>query len=95
MLAILLVLSVLLFLFLKNIYQRRLRQKEIEKLRTENDVIKLNAFIEGEEKERTRLSQELHDGINGDLAGLKFLMTAMTANPDTIDQKTFKESLKL
>lgn len=44
-----------------------LKQKN-EKLKSVQALSRLEAQIEGEERERTRLSQELHDGVNSSLA---------------------------
>lgn len=40
-------------------------------------IIYLNAMIQGEEKERTRIALDLHDGIGGILAGLKMHFNAI------------------
>ncbi len=55
-----------LILFVRN--QRLTSRKEIERLQ---------AVIEGEEKERGRLSRELHDGVNSSLAATKSYLQAM------------------
>lgn len=53
--------------------QRQLvKNKEIENLKAQKAVTKLESLIEGEEKERSRLAQDLHDGINGDLSVIKY-----------------------
>jgi signal transduction histidine kinase/Flp pilus assembly protein TadD len=56
--------------------QRQLvKNKEIEHLKAQKAVTKLESLIEGEEKERKRLAQDLHDGINGDLSVIKYKIT--------------------
>lgn len=66
----------LLFIGLGSWYTIRQRQlvknKEIENLKSQKAVTKLESLIEGEEKERKRLAQDLHDGINGDLSVIKY-----------------------
>jgi signal transduction histidine kinase len=71
--------SLLSFAFYRSI--RNKHQLQAEKLRTfeqEKDLLKkqeaisvMQALIEGEERERRRISQELHDGIGGRLAALQ------------------------
>ncbi len=48
-----------------------LQKKEMEQLQIKNELIAFEAMIEGEEKERTRLSRELHDGIGALLMNIK------------------------
>ncbi len=57
--------------------KQNLKAQEIKRLKIENDLAKLDAIIEGEEKERKRLAQDLHDGINGNLAALKYKMSSI------------------
>ncbi|MGB0870823.1 MAG: tetratricopeptide repeat-containing sensor histidine kinase [Flavobacteriales bacterium] len=72
----LLLLIVIILLLSK--YRQALKNKEIEKLNIKNKVIQLNALIEGEEKERKRIAQDLHDGISGDLSAVKYKIDAFT-----------------
>ncbi len=60
-------------------YRQRQRTKsnEITALKAQQDVVKLQSLIQGEEKERVRLAQDLHDGINGDLAVIKYKITSL------------------
>lgn len=44
---------------------------QITKHKHQQEISKLQGLIEGEEAERTRLAQDLHDGIAGDLAAIK------------------------
>jgi len=37
----------------------------------------LEALIDGEEKERKRIAQELHDGLNGDLSAIKYRLSTL------------------
>lgn len=48
------------------LHQQQLKQKE-----SEQQLLTFNAMLEGQEKERTRLSRDLHDGLGGTLAGIK------------------------
>lgn len=48
-------------------------------------VGKLEALMSGEENERSRIAQELHDGVNGELAAIKFRLSAM-------EERTIPES---
>lgn len=59
----------------------RQRQKRMEQqlvtIEREQEVRTLESLMEGEEKERFRIAKELHDGVNGDLAAIKFKLTSL------------------
>lgn len=55
----------------KKVVQLRIRLHD-EALRRQQEVF--DALQEGQEKERTRLSQELHDGVGAKLSGLKMTL---------------------
>lgn len=66
--------SIGIWLFYKQ--KQKLKTKEIEALKIQQELSKLEALIEGEEKERKRIAQDLHDGINGDLSVIKYKITS-------------------
>ncbi|NHN24503.1 sensor histidine kinase [Flavobacterium jejuense] len=72
----------------ESIKQKNDRLKAQHKL----EITKLNALIEGEENERNRIAQDLHDGINGDLSAIKFQLMAFKnklandVNHDNLDK---------
>jgi two-component system NarL family sensor kinase len=41
------------------------------------EIAKLEALIDGEENERRRIAQELHDGLNGDLSAIKYRLSTL------------------
>ncbi len=51
----------------KNIIQK----SEIEQLKKEKKVLTMNAMIEGQEAERSRIAKDLHDGLGGLLSTVK------------------------
>lgn len=70
--------SLSIWLFFKQ--KQNIKNKEIITLQQQKDITKLQALIEGEEKERIRLAQDLHDGINGDLSSIKFQLSSVDIN---------------
>ncbi|MEL7003103.1 MAG: sensor histidine kinase [Bacteroidota bacterium] len=81
--------SFLLILFIGFYFYFRQRQKarskEILVLKREQEIIRLEALIKGEEKERYRLARDLHDGINGDLSVIKYKRTSI--NPELLSEQ--------
>ncbi|WP_272149430.1 sensor histidine kinase [Tenacibaculum aiptasiae] len=71
--------SVITYLNLKNSRKKRLlaeQQKELEKQKSltlikEQEINSINAMIDGQEKERIRIAEDLHDNIGSVLATLK------------------------
>lgn len=57
--------------------RQKIKSKEILRLEGQQEIIQLEALIAGEEKERNRLAQDLHDGINGDLAVIKYKVSSI------------------
>tara|TARA_Y100001933_G_scaffold264414_1_gene329921 strand:- start:8902 stop:10881 length:1980 start_codon:yes stop_codon:yes gene_type:complete len=57
--------------------QQALKDQEIVKLQQENRLTAMNSMIEGQEKERTRIAKDLHDGLGSLLSSVKSHFTAM------------------
>jgi signal transduction histidine kinase len=73
--ALLILLSFGIWYFFKQ--RQKLKNKEIEALKKSQEIAKLEALIDGEEKERKRIAQELHDGLNGDLSAIKYRLSTL------------------
>lgn len=93
--SILLVLAILGLWYLFR-QRQKLKNIEISKLKQQHDITKLHALIEGEEKERSRLAQELHDGINGDLSSIKYQLSSINSDEISTDLKSvFEKSIAM
>ena len=68
---VLLILGLLVYAFLN---RRRIGNLEALEVHKNLHIETLNALINGQELERTRISQELHDGLGTMLSSMKFLM---------------------
>lgn len=82
--------SIAFLLFLKNSRKKRLlaeQQQELEKqknltLLKEQEINTINAMVEGQEKERVRIAEDLHDNIGSVLATLKLHFENLKLNRD-------------
>ena len=57
--------------------RQKFKNKEIESLKQNQEISNLEALMDGEEKERKRIAQELHDGLNGDLSAIKYRLSTL------------------
>ncbi len=78
-----LLLASVLFLWLQSRTNKR-----IAKEKARQKQIAIDAFIEGEEKEKARIGRELHDGIAQEIVGVKLAMHQQNADAKLIDELT-------
>lgn len=79
----------------KNIHKQKLQQERIDNLQKKMEIERLNATIDGEEKERTRIARELHDGIGALLTGAKMNFELVRKNHQYEHNADFAEGIKL
>lgn len=78
----LLLLALLAFIFLNK--QRKIKAEgKLQLLRQQQQVAIAQALLDGEERERSRLSRDLHDGLGGLLAGIKINLSEIAQEGDT------------
>ena len=91
---LLLIISLGLVLFYRQ--NQKIKNKQIESLKARKKLNKLEALIEGEEKERKRIAQDLHDGINGDLSVIKYKITSVNQdNFETKEKDEFEQAVSM
>jgi two-component system, NarL family, sensor kinase len=73
-----LIISLLIYGNYKN--KQKLQQQRINELENEKQLTATEAVLKGEEQERTRLAKDLHDGLGGMLAGIKYSLNTMKEN---------------
>lgn len=60
--------------------ESQLHQQKIKELEQEKQLSVADAVLQGQEEERVRLAQDLHDGLGGMLSGIKQSLFAMRGN---------------
>lgn len=63
-----------------------IQAQKIRQLEQENELLSLNAMIEGQESERLRIAQDLHDGIGGLLTTVKAHFYAIREQVEKLEQ---------
>ena len=88
---------ILLFsLYQKYRHRQRMQAKQILILTQEQQIERLRAMMQGEEKERTRLARELHDGVGGTLAAVKMNFGAVQKHfPFLTQEDSFSEAMEM
>lgn len=72
--------------------KRRLHQTQLQSLQQEKEIQLLQALMQGEEKERSRIAKDLHDGVAGMLAAVKMhLSVSKTDKPS----ESYSKALEL
>ncbi|RYY57154.1 MAG: hypothetical protein EOO09_03745 [Chitinophagaceae bacterium] len=72
------ILALVALLIYRNYRQKqKLQQQRIRELETENQLASAEAILQGEERERTRLSKDLHDGLGGMLSGIRHTLAGV------------------
>jgi len=80
---LLMVLALLFWLLYRNNYhKRRLQEERMRTMEKAEDIKIMQALMKGEEKERRRIAQELHDGIGGMLAAIQMHFSAARNRED-------------
>lgn len=60
--------------------EKEIREQTIKELKIDHQLIASRAVLMGEEKERGRISRDLHDGLGGKLSGIKILLSNLKSN---------------
>lgn len=58
----------------------KIREKQLQELEKERQILAARSVLQGEEAERHRFARELHDGLGGMLTGIKLNLSSMKEN---------------
>lgn len=78
-------------------YQSRRKQhaRELEKIEQEKDIQLLQALMQGEERERSRIARDLHDGVAGMLAAVKMHLSGAISQGENGYEPAFGQAMNL
>jgi len=71
----------------RNLHKQKLQQQNIENLHQKIKIERLNATIAGEEKERSRIARELHDGVGGLITAAKMSFELAKKDPAAVESE--------
>lgn len=91
--AFLLLLFLVAILYINNIYKRKEHFRQLKAARQQKEIDFLEALMQGEEKERSRIAKDLHDGIAGLLVAVKMQLHSLIENNKQL--KDLEESSKI
>lgn len=64
--------------------QEEINTQKVKSLIQEQELNLIKAAIEGQDEERKRIAQELHDSIGGNLAGIKLQLSSLAKDSDAL-----------
>jgi len=73
--------------------QEEVSKQKISALIKSHELKVIKAYIKGQDKERKRIAQELHDSIGGNLAAIKLKFNNIISNDHTDHLKTINEQI--
>lgn len=83
-----------LMIAISDITEKKLLEQEILDQKAEEQKMVIRAILTGEERERNKIGQELHDNVNQILAGTK-LYLGIAKSKDVVNKDIIKESITL
>lgn len=76
--------------------KRKLDQRQLQSMQQEKEIQLLQAVMQGEEKERSRIAKDLHDGVAGMLAAVKMHFTSIALHLNQILQtEGYQQGIRL
>lgn len=72
---------------------RNRRRRAVQQLKQQQQIALGRALLEGEERERSRLARDLHDGLGGMLAGIRLNLSQMIEGQKTVEGSTLQTTV--
>lgn len=82
-------------LYANSRYKKRQHAKQMQSLQQQKEIQILQALMQGEEKERSRIAKNLHDGVAGMLAAVKMHFSSVPGVDDLMHSEGYQQGMKL
>ncbi|MDQ3291446.1 MAG: sensor histidine kinase, partial [Bacteroidota bacterium] len=83
-------------IYLNHRHKRKLHARQLQAVQQDQEIQVLQALMQGEEKERTRIAKDLHDGVAGILAAAKMHVgTLSLKNTELTQEKSYQQTVVL
>lgn len=97
LLVLLLIVGLLVYRHRLNLHKRELAEQKVKQLEQEKKLVATLALLDGENAERSRLAQDLHDGLGSMLSVIKLHLHNIKSisSLTTLDSERFTKALKM
>jgi len=93
--ALLVALLIVALLFIRSRHKKRMHQQELKAVQQQKELQLLQALMQGEEKERSRIAKDLHDGVAGMLAAVKMHFSSVPGADYLTQSEGYKKGMDL
>ena len=82
-------------LFIRSRHKKRMHEQELKSIHQQKELQLLQALMQGEEKERSRIAKDLHDGVAGMLAAVKMHFSSIPGADDMAHSEGYRQGMQL
>jgi len=93
--ALVVALLIVALLFIRSRHKKRIHEQELKSIHQQKELQLLQALMQGEEKERSRIAKDLHDGVAGMLAAVKMHFSSMPGADDMVHSEGYRQGMQL
>jgi signal transduction histidine kinase len=93
--ALIVALLIVAILFIRSQHKKRLHVQELKSVQQQKELQLLQALMQGEEKERSRIAKDLHDGVAGMLAAVKMHFSSMPGADHLMQLEGYQKGMDL
>ncbi|HTM93463.1 MAG TPA: ATP-binding protein [Flavisolibacter sp.] len=82
-------------LFIRSKHKKRMHEQGLKSIHQQKELQLLQALMQGEEKERSRIAKDLHDGVAGMLAAVKMHFSSMPGVDNLMQSEGYQQGMQL
>ncbi|MBO9732660.1 MAG: hypothetical protein J7623_28715 [Chitinophaga sp.] len=93
--ALIVALLIVALLVIQRSSKRKLHERKLEAIQQQKELQLLQALMQGEERERSRIAKDLHDGVAGMLAATKMHFSSVPDATGLVNTEGYQQGMKL